>query len=157
MNTSSFEKLASFCKSLRDSELRTVALLGCPMKIRKSRHFFQLEVTIRGHVDTEMPPESRISCKMVFMCPKFYPRSLPEVHIRSKKNFPDYLESVIYSEYDRMTHLDRGSQYIIPMVSSALYMIEREEQKRSERVVGESKWGVDEVEFNLTWDTFRWN
>lgn len=151
MNTASFEKLASFCKSLRDSELRTLALLGCPMKIRKSRHFFQLEVTVRGHVNNELPQDSRISCKMVFMCPKFYPRSLPEVHIRSKKNFPNYLESVIYSEYERVTHLYRGSQYIIPMVSSALYMIEREERKFVHAVGSVGKYNITKLKsYNLT-------
>ncbi|KAL7738031.1 hypothetical protein ACLKA6_006384 [Drosophila palustris] len=135
MNSISLEKLGSFCKALRDSELRTVALLGCPIKVRKSRHFFQLEVFVRAHVETEIPTDDRISCKLIFKCPKFYPRDAPEVHMRFKKNFPDYLESEILWEFERVKNSYRGSQYIIPMVSSALYMIEREEQKCTKSAV----------------------
>jgi len=135
MSSISLEKLGSSCKALRDSELRTVALLGCPMKVRKSRHFFQLEVFVRAHIETETPMDARISCKLIFKCPKFYPRDAPEVHMRSKNNFPEYLESEILWEFDRIKNLYHGSQHIIPMVTSALYMIEREEQRFTESAV----------------------
>ncbi|XP_034105240.1 uncharacterized protein LOC117568599 isoform X1 [Drosophila albomicans] len=129
MDSVPLEKLGSFCKALRDSELRTLALLGCPMKVRKSPHFFQLEVFVCGHIETEVPADARISCKLIFKCPRFYPRDAPDVHIRSKNNFPDHLVSAIFTEFERIRHLYRGSQHIIPMVTSALHMIEREDQK----------------------------
>ncbi|KAH8395376.1 hypothetical protein KR222_003400 [Zaprionus bogoriensis] len=140
MNSTSLEKLGSFCKALRDSEMRAAALLGCPMKVRKSRHFFQLEVFVQAHIDTEIPVDARISCKLIFKCPKFYPRTAPEMHIRAKSNFPAHLQAVIFSEFDRIKHMYRDSQYIIPMVSSALFMIEREEQRWTARAVAAGKY-----------------
>ncbi|KAH8384832.1 hypothetical protein KR093_009184, partial [Drosophila rubida] len=139
MGSVPLEKLGSFCKALRNSELRTAALLGCPMKVRKSRHFFQLEVFVCSHIETETPPEARISCKLIFKCPRFYPRDTPVVHIRSKCNFPDHLVAAIFAEFERIRHLYPWSQHILPMVTSALYMIEWEDQKPKRAItVGKS-------------------
>ncbi|ALC40985.1 maker34 [Drosophila busckii] len=116
--------------ALRDAELRIIAMLGCPLKVRQGIPVYQVLVTVPPPIGKENSPQPIISCKLIFSCFTDYPSNPPHVQIRGKRNFPRRLESVIYAEFDRIRRV-YSAQHIMPMVSSALYIIECEQMRIS--------------------------
>ncbi|KAH8328826.1 hypothetical protein KR074_002033, partial [Drosophila pseudoananassae] len=112
--------------NLRSSELRTFQILGYPVRVVQSEPRFKVEVIVKSlNFDLVGNPDPRVACTLFFTCPEQYPRASPTVRIARKRNFPDFLEMLMLTEFGRLKCSGRGRQQIVRMVTKARAMVEQ--------------------------------
>ncbi|KAH8275120.1 hypothetical protein KR026_000103, partial [Drosophila bipectinata] len=111
---------------MRSSELRTLQILGYPVRIVQSEPRFKVEVIVKSlNFDQVGSPDPRVACTLLFTCPEQYPRASPTVRIVKKRNFPDFLELLMLTEFGRLKGSGRGRQQIVRMVTKARALVEQ--------------------------------
>lgn len=111
---------------MRSSELRTLEISGYPVRIVQSEPRFKVEVIVKSsNFDQVGSPDPRVGCTLLFTCPELYPHAPPTVRIVKKRNFPDFLDLLMLTEFGRLKGSGRGRQQIVRMVTKARALVEQ--------------------------------
>ncbi|XP_002138878.1 eIF-2-alpha kinase GCN2-like [Drosophila pseudoobscura] len=123
MNSESIEVLS---ESIRNSEFHAIGLLGFRTVVLQSQPTLKLEVTVRSsNYDQVATKDPRIGCKLIFTYTDMYPHLLPKISLKAKMNFPDMFEIKMQEEFRRIRRLNRGTQFILSIVTRAKDMMDQ--------------------------------
>ncbi|KAH8280373.1 hypothetical protein KR018_003790, partial [Drosophila ironensis] len=116
----------TYHREFLSSELRTIAILGYPVKVLETHPRYKVLVTVRstkynmaGYLDP------RVGCSLLFICPRRYPYAKLRFRIQNKVNFPDFLEFLLLHELSHIQRMGRGKQQMVAMVKKTREMVEQ--------------------------------